>query len=263
MRLHKIRMSGRIFLGIWLIIGLFSCSVESEKPVDSSSDESVLIPAGEFTMGVQGDTGDNPAHEVWIDSFYMDKHEVTNAQYFEFCQATGRTLPEFWDKQGFRSSLKFPNHPVVGVSWIDAKAYAEWRGKRLPTEAEWEYAARGGLKDRNYPNGDSLDPSLANFSQSKKGGPVAVGSYSSNGFGLFDMTGNVVEWVADFYSQDYYLQNPKKNPKGPEKGKFRVIRGGGWHSGPFCNRVYFRNALPANWLDFNVGFRCAKDIPKE
>ena len=95
----------------------------------------------------------------------------------------------------------------------------------------------------------------------KLGGPIRVGSYKPNGYGLFDMMGNVVEWVQDYYDRDYCASSPVHNPKGPDEGKFRVIRGGGWHTGPSCNRVFFRNALPVNWLDFNVGFRCAKDAP--
>jgi formylglycine-generating enzyme required for sulfatase activity len=112
----------------------------------------------------------------------------------------------------------------------------------------------------NYPNGDTLNPSNGNYSESNKRGPVAVGSYLPNGFGLHDMQGNVGEWVSDFYDGKYYSSSPSANPQGPSMGKFRVIRGGGWHTGPSCNRVYYRNALPPNWVDFNVGFRCAKDI---
>ena len=179
-----------------------------------------------------------------------------NVQYQRFCEETGHRLPEFWGMAGFRCGPDFPNHPVVGVSWSDAVAYAAWRDQRLPTEAEWEYAARGGLVGKNYPNGDTLHPSDGNHNKSGQGGPVAVGSYPPNGYGLHDMQGNVVEWVADFYAADYYASSPAANPQGPESGRFLVIRGGGWHSGPYCNRVYYRNALPPNWVDFNVGFRC-------
>ena len=229
-------------------------------------DELVLIPGGEFRMGSGLERDHSPVHTVYVDSFFMDKYEITNAKYFAFCQATGHRLPAFWGLERFRSGPDFPAHPVVGVSWYDANAYASWCGYRLPTEAEWEYAARGGLVDKNYPNGDTLDPSEGNFSQSGKGGLVAVGSYAPNGYGLHDMQGNVVEWGRDHYDPVYYATSPKMNPQGPETGglrpepvRFRVIRGGGWHSGLYCNRVYYRNALPANWVDFNVGFRCVKN----
>lgn len=227
----------------------------------------VLIPGGEFLMGSGSDRDHSPVHRVCISPFLMEKHEVTNARYLEFCQATGHRLPAFWGKDGFRSGPDYPDHPVVGVSWHDAADFAAWSGQRLPTEAEWEYAARGGLVGKDYPNGDTLGPSEGNFSRSGKGGPVAVGSYPANGYSLRDMQGNVVEWVWDYYDAGYYASSPTLNPRSPEPVasrpepvRFRVIRGGGWHSGPYCNRVYYRNALPANWVDFNVGFRCAKDV---
>lgn len=222
--------------------------------------EPVPIPGGEFSMGSAVEQDHGPIHRVSISSFYLDKHQVTNARYLQFCDETGHRLPEFWNHDGFRCGLDHPDHPVVGVSWQDAAEFAAWCGKRLPSEAEWEYAARGGLESMDYPNGETLTPADGNYTQSKKGGPVAVGSYPENGFGLYDMQGNVVEWVGDYYAPDYYASSPSADPQGPASGKFRVIRGGGWHSGPYCNRVYFRNALPANWVDFNVGFRCARDI---
>ena len=228
--------------------------------------ELVLISAGEFTMGRAGEGDAAPAHTVRLDAFYIDKYEVTNAEYLAFCRATDHRLPEFWAMAAFRCGPGFPHHPVVGVSWRDAMAYAQWAGKRLPTEAEWEYAARGGLVDMEYPNGPDLDPSLANYfirdpaqREHYRGGTAPVGSYPPNGYDLHDMAGNVVEWTADWYDEAYYKVSPRANPAGPETGRFRVIRGGGWHSGPYCNRVYYRNALPGRWLDFNVGFRCAKD----
>jgi len=222
--------------------------------------ELALIPGGEFLMGADSEGDHSPAHSVYIDSFYMDRYKVTNAQYLAFCQATDHRLPEFWGTGGFRCGPDYPNHPVTGVNWYDAALYTEWRGKRLPTEAEWEYAARGGLVAMRFPNGDTLQPSDGNYNRSGQGGPVAVGGYPPNGFGLYDMQGNVVEWVSDFYAPDTYSSGPHVNPQGPQAGRFRVIRGGGWHSGASCNRVYYRNALPPNWLDFNVGFRCAQDV---
>jgi len=225
----------------------------------SLTEELVLIPDGEFLMGSDSEGDHSPVHKVQIDSFYMDKYEVTNAQYLSFCEETGHRLPEFWGMDDFRCGSHYPDHPVVGVSWSDAVEYAAWCGKRLPTEAEWECAARGGLVGMDYPNGDTLHPPDGNYTKAGKRGPVAVGSYPANGYGLHDMQGNVVEWVRDYYAADYYSSSPSENPRGPESGRFRVIRGGGWHSGAYCNRVYYRNALPPNWVDFAVGFRCVKD----
>jgi iron(II)-dependent oxidoreductase len=245
-----------VLAGLLLSVSHSSSQVKEDKGVET---EMVLVPGGEFVMGAESDTEDNKAHKVFVAPFYMDKYEVTNAQYYEFCKATDRKLPEFWGMEEFHSGANHPNHPVVGVAWQDAKAYAEWRGKRLPTEAEWEYAARGGLGGKSYPNGEQLEDTAANFNRSGFAGTVAVGRFPANGYGLHDMSGNVWEWTADRYGVDYYGSSPFQNPKGPEEGRFRVIRGGGWHSGPYCNRVYYRNALLPQWVDFAVGFRCAKD----
>jgi formylglycine-generating enzyme required for sulfatase activity len=252
-----------IAFALVLGVGLFTipapCDAANVVSRSAAQDTAmVLVPAGEFVMGrdVQGDW--SPAHRVRISGFYLDRCEVTNAQYEAFCRATGRKLPMFWGTDGFRCGSKYPRHPVVGVSWDDAREYAEWRGKRLPTEAEWEYAARGGLAGMRYPNGNTLDSSQVNFARSLDKSTVPVGSYAPNGYGLCDMIGNVVEWVADRYDADYYSRSPEQDPPGPDKGRFRVIRGGGWHSGPGCTAVDYRNALPRNWLDFNVGFRCAR-----
>jgi iron(II)-dependent oxidoreductase len=217
----------------------------------------VLIPAGEYLMGKDGDANNSPSHTVRLDSFYIDKHEVTNAQYHAFCKETERQLPIFWEMEKFHCGLDFANHPAVGVSWADAKAYAEWAGKRLPTEAEWEIAARGGLVGKKFPNGDEMDSSEANF---KSDGTVPVASYPPNGYGLYDMAGNVREWVSDYYSESYYSLSPTDNPKGPEKGTFRVVRDAGWFSGKGCTSVSARICLPQYWTDFAVGFRCAKDV---
>lgn len=224
----------------------------------------VLIPAGTFSMGKAGDAEDCPPHDVSVSAFFLDAGEVTNAEYQQFCTKTGRQLPEFWGIAKYKSGSDFPKHPVVGVSWQDAEAYAKWAGKRLPTEAEWEYAARGGMQGKDFPAGNTIGLESASITQGgKTNGAMPVRSFGANGYGLFDMSGNVCEWVADFYDAGYYRVSPGKDPKGPGKGKFRVIRGGGWHSGPYCNRVYVRNALPAGWLDINVGFRCAKDLQRE
>jgi iron(II)-dependent oxidoreductase len=227
----------------------------------SNATKMVLIPKGEFNMGKNsaGPSDWQPEHKVTIDAFYLDPYEVTNRQYTEFCVATKHTLPMFWGMKEFQCGLEFPDHPVVGVSWFEAEQYARWAGKRLPTEAEWEYSARGGLTDRNFPNGDKNDSTLANFGGKFKGS-LKIGSFQPNGYGLYDMAGNVWEWTADNYQDDYYMISPSANPKGPEIGRFKVIRGGSWHSGAMCNQTYFRNGLSPSWLDFAVGFRCAKDV---
>ena len=228
-------------------------AVASTTPVT----EMALIPAGEFDMtGPGGDEGPE-THRVRLDAFYLDVHEVTNAQYYAFGQATGREMPALWGIDELRSTLDYPDHPVHGISWHDARDYAEWAGKRLPTEAEWEYAARGGLVDKRWDRGDVLEPHDANWKKSDLGGAVAVGSYDPNGYGLYDMVGNLREWVADRWSEDYFRDSPVDNPQGPAAGRQHVVRGGGWHSGKACCAVHVRN--PLLWSDFNVGFRCAKD----
>ncbi len=251
------------FWMLLLVVASVSAAPQNQKPAakpDTTVAEMVLIPAGQFVMGKSGEAEDSPAREVRIRAFYLDRHEVTNAQYAKFCEETRRPFPEFWGVTKYHSGPDFPDHPVVGISWDDAKAFAKWAGKRLPTEAEWEYAARAGLTAANYPGGDTIDPNQANINTPPpRKGTMPVGKYPANAYGLYDMAGNVCEWVEDFYDKEYYRQGPHEDPPGPGKGKFRVIRGGGWHSGGFCNRVYVRNALPQNWMDINVGFRCAKD----
>jgi iron(II)-dependent oxidoreductase len=222
----------------------------------------VLIPAGDFIMGknTSNPTDWQPEHKVAIAAFYMDKYEVTNKQYYEFCLKTKNPLPEFWGSAQFKCSLDYPDYPVVGVSSTDAMKYAEWAGKRLPTEAEWEYAAKGGLENCNFPWGDQIDSTMANYGKKYKT-TLKVGTFKPNNYGLCDMSGNVWEWTSDYYRADFYSSSQNdNNPKGPIRGRFRVIRGGSWHSGAMCQQIYYRNGLPVSWVDFAVGFRCAKDI---
>ena len=266
-------MSVMLCFSIWLAVA--AGGQVPEKPVETPPEPQeivekgeVLIPGGEFLMGNASEGDHNPPHKVRVESFYMDKFEVTNFQYLKYCQETDARLPEFWGIDHFRSGPKYPDHPVVGIAYTEARAFAEWAGKRLPTEAEWEYAARGGLVGKKFPHGDELEPDMANYwlwdeLRSSGKGLVPVGSYPPNGYGLHDMAGNVIEWVTDRYDAGYYKDSPFDNPQGPGKGRFRVIRGGGWHSGPSCVCVYYRNALPQNWRDFNVGFRCVRDIVAE
>lgn len=221
----------------------------------------VLIPKGEFNMGKNSA---NPSdwqreHKVTIDSFYLDQYEVTNQQYYDFCLANKHALPEFWGMKEFKCGLDFPDYPVVGVSFFDAASFAKWAGKRLPTEAEWEYASRGGLTDKNYPTGDQIDSTKANYAKKYKGS-LQTGTFPPNNFGLYDMPGNVWEWTSDNYTDDYYQVSEPNNPKGPKNGRFKVIRGGSWHSGAMCVQNYFRNGLSPSWVDMAVGFRCAKSL---
>jgi len=243
--------------------GLKSTAPAPGAPAAVEPTPEILIPAAEYVMGTEGDGASSPPHPVKLNAFHIDRHEVTNVQYQAYCKETGHNLPEFWGMDRYRSGPEWPDHPVVGVSWWDARSYAEWAGKRLPTEAEFEYAARGGACDRKFYWGDEPDPIHANFAVSTHQAPVPVESYSPNGFGLHDMAGNVSEWVSDYYDGSYYAVSPVDNPRGPEKGRFRVIRGGGWHTGPGCMTQHFRNALPSNWVDFAVGFRCARDADDE
>ncbi len=244
-------MKPRLILLIFLICN----SLLSQVPEPGMA----LIPAGEFTMGKNssGITDWQPEHIVSVDAFYMDKFEVTNKLYFEFCTQTGNPLPEFWGSQQFKCSLDYPDHPVAGVSFMDAVKYAQWAGKRLPTEAEWEYAARGGLTNSNYPWGNQIDSTMVNYGKKYKT-TLKAGSFKPNGYGLFDMGGNVWEWTMDNYGHDYYANSPGQNPKGPDAGRFKVIRGGSWHSGAMCIQTFYRNGLSPSWTDFAVGFRCVK-----
>jgi len=243
---------------ILLIVLFISCTAFSQNNV---LENMVLIPAGEFNMGKNSASPSDwqPEHRVIIDSFYVDICEVTNKQYYEFCLATKNLLPEFWGMKEFKSGMDFPDYPVVGVSYFDAEKFAQWAGKRLPTEAEWEYASRGGLIDKNFPTGDQLDSTKANYGKRYKG-IIRTGSLQPNNYGLYDMAGNVWEWVSDNYGGEYYKVSPQDNPKGPERSRFKVIRGGSWHSGAMCNQNYYRNGLAPNWVDFAVGFRCVKDL---
>lgn len=242
-----------------LLAGAAALAQPEGAPADFLPTAEVLIPAGTFTMGHAAAGEGFEPHQVRLPAFYIDEHEVTNAQYQAFCEATGRKLPVFWGLERFRCGPEWPDHPVVGVSHGQARAYAHWLGRRLPTEAEWEYAARGGLAGLKYDRADTLASDAANTKAAGLGATTPVASFAANGYGLHDMVGNVREWVWDFYSDTYFAASPVDNPQGPEKSKWRVVKGGGWYSGKGCNQVYERNALPQSWSDFNVGFRCARD----
>jgi len=231
-----------------------------------------FIPGGTFLMGSKEYENERPEHQVYVDAFYMDKYEMTVAQYQRFLKATGRQEPYDWNySDNWRKQLRYPNQPVVYVNWEDANAYALWLGKRLPTEAEWEYAARGGNTGLDgkpkyqYPWGNEASANRANFDADGNRRSdwerylQDVGSFSPNGYGLYNMAGNVSEWCADWYG--YYDQNsPSRNPKGPSKGPSRVLRGGAWNHKADdlrCANRYFNLPFVEQ---YNVGFRCARDV---
>lgn len=275
-------------------------NIAAGPPAVSEHAGMVKIAAARTLVGSSTSSrGDRqPAHEVQLDAFWMDTHTVTNNQFAEFVVATGyRTTAEQrgssmvfdLDRRAWRNtpgaSWRSPEGslstltdrgdlPVVHVSWLDASAYAEWAGKRLASESEYELAARGGLLDNHYAWGDQLsaDPPLANFWQGRfpnqdRGldgfrGVAPVGQFPPNRFGLYDMTGNVWCWCQDWYASDYYFASPLRNPPGPTSGKARVLRGGSWISTGGVNSelaVAARGHAPPHHTASNVGFRCASD----
>jgi eukaryotic-like serine/threonine-protein kinase len=225
----------------------------------------VLIPAGEFTMGSDnGDADEQPVHTVYLDDFYIDKYEVTNKLY-EACVDAGMCDPpkqsDSTTHPSYYGDPEFDNYPVIYVDWYMAKTYCEWRGIQLPTEAQWEKAARG-TDGRTYPWGETVDKTYANSSEDV-GDTTEVGSYANgvSSYGVYDMAGNVFEWVADWYSETYYQDSPSSNPLGPDTGQYRVLRGGSWRSLPYSFRSSFRGAYDLPDSAGNIlGFRCAKDI---
>ena len=268
---------------IFIFTILWTCGTQHLPYADDAPNGMVLIPAGEFEMGsAKGAANERPVHTVYLDAFYMDTHEVTNAQYKAFIDENPEWQKEnippafhdgvylrLWDGNTYPEGKA--NHPVIYVSWYAAMAYAEWAGKRLPTEAEWEKAARGGLTGKLYPWGDTYDPTLANYGRYHNQ-PIAVGQYPPNGYGLYDMAGNVSEWCLDEYDPDFYAQSPRENPFShgtPEevirnfkvvKEKNRILRGGCWSDNGLFLRVAYRDWGPQNYTSVFRGFRCVKDI---
>jgi formylglycine-generating enzyme required for sulfatase activity len=226
----------------------------------------VKVPAGAFTMGgPDGGPDSMPAHTVILSDYYIDRYEVTNAQYRACVEADVCRPPAnsaSYTRQNYFTNNQFDDYPVLQVNWEQAFTYCGWREARLPTEAEWEKAARG-TDERTYPWGEGIDCSMANWATSSGtcvGDTTAVGSYpdGAGAFGVHDMAGNVWEWVADWYAEDYYAKSPTENPRGPEDGELRVLRGGSWVSNDFNVRVVFRNNLEPGSTSSNIGFRCAR-----
>ncbi|MEO8340910.1 MAG: formylglycine-generating enzyme family protein [Nitrospirota bacterium] len=222
----------------------------------------VVIPAGEFTMGSQdGDADERPAHKVHVNAFSIDVYEVTVRQYEEFLQSGKARAPLDWNTMNQLSNKK---RPVSNVDWADAAAYCKWASKRLPTEAEWEKAARG-TDGRLYPWGnDPPTPRHANYGKAgshnyEASAPVGTFEGGKSPYGLYDMAGNVWEWVSDWYDTDYYKNSPQQNPDGLPTGAFKVIRGGAWNSSAKNLRSSDRFWDPPSFRSlYFPGFRCAK-----
>ena len=219
--------------------------------------KSVLIPAQSFLMGSDdGRPDERPVHRVWIDAFEIGVCQVTNGEFAAFANATGYPRPS--------TPFLDPEQPVVAVSWFDAVAYCDWlsqvdgRRVRLPTEAEWECAARGGAEGMRYPWGNELPPQddarCAN-------GPDPVARRAPNAYGLYDLCENVHEWCSDWYAADFYGRSPEKNPRGPDKGTRRVSRGGSWRHQIKVSRCAARSSIPPGFQYADYGFRIACDAP--
>ncbi|HXW56442.1 MAG TPA: formylglycine-generating enzyme family protein [Candidatus Cybelea sp.] len=225
----------------------------------------VRIPEGWFRMGSdRGQDNERPVHRVWIDAFDLAVCQVTNTDYARFLRATGHREPLHWGDPNFSR----PEQPVVAPSWFDAAAYCDWlsratgRRYRLPTEAEWERAARGGEEQKEFPWGDQPPEDLPNYNSRWRKGPEPVGA-ERNAFGLYDIGANVHEWCADWFSVDYYSVSPEANPQGPREGVRRTSRGGSWRHYRKVSRCAARSSIPPDFQYADYGFRVARDVSSE
>ncbi len=223
----------------------------------------VHVPEGWFSMGYDGGRDDEkPEHGVFVDAFELASYQTTNEDYERFLDATKHPKPTHWGDPNFNH----PKQPVVAVSWFDAVAYCEWlsaasgREYRLPTEAEWERAARGNAEDSLYPWGNCAPEDLPDYSARWKTGPEVVGLYSPNAFGLFNLGDNVHEWCADWYDANYYAVSPERNPQGPLSGTRRASRGGSWRHHIKVTRTAARSSIPPELKYADYGFRVARSL---
>ena len=261
--------------------------LESELPPEPMiPDGMVLIPEGEFQMGSNDGDADNdeqPVHTVHLDAFYIDANEVTNGEFKDFVLANPAWQKDFIDAKfhdgnylhdwnGNTYPLGQRDHPVRYVSWYAVVAYAVWVDKRLPTEAEWEKAARGGLKRKQYPWGNGINFNRANYGKNI-GETTPVGEYPSNDYGVYDIAGNVWEWCLDGYEVDFYANSSRRNPTAGANNvedivndfeniiDFRILRGAGWNSNPEWLRVSNRHGTSPAYAGIGaLGFRCAKSV---
>jgi iron(II)-dependent oxidoreductase len=225
--------------------------------------EMIIIHAGEFLMGCKtGAASERPVHRVFVNDFAIGRFAVTNRLYLTFVEDTQRERPQGWNDSRFNHA----DQPVTSVSWFDAAAYCEWLSEktlrlyRLPNEAEWELAARGGLESKLYTWGDEPPQAQPTYSELWLNGPEPVGRRPPNGFGLYDISENVHEWCSDWYDENYYLSSPHINPQGPADGKRRSSRGGSWRHQIKIARVAARSSIPPQYKYSDYGFRCAMSI---
>jgi formylglycine-generating enzyme len=218
------------------------------------------IPEGWFLMGSDtGQDNERPVHRVWVDEFYLAARQLTHQEYARFLQDTGKPPPPCWTDPSFNH----PQQPVVAVSWFEAVAYCDWateklgREYRLPTEAEWERAARGSAEGKQFPWGDESPETRAQYSVLWKAGPEPVGRSLPNSFGLHEICENVHEWCGDWYSADYYAVSPDRNPRGPDGGTRRSSRGGSWRHHIKISRCSARSSIPPEFQYADYGFRIA------
>lgn len=221
----------------------------------------VLVPAGEFIMGsATGDADEKPVRHVYLDAYYMDKYQLSVGEYAKFLESTSHVPPEEW---GIMRKSMHQKRPVINVDWTDADAYCKWAGKRLPTEAEWEKAARG-TDGRIYPWGNELPTQFhANMKKEVWNNhvvltPVGMFEDGKSPYGIYDMAGNVWEWVSDWYDPNSYTTSSLRNPAGPPRGDYKVVRGGSWGSGPKDLRATDRETHLPSFRGYGTGFRCAK-----
>jgi len=221
------------------------------------------IPEGWFAMGcASGRDDEKPVHRVWVDAFELAIYQVTNAEYGCFLAATSTAGPKHFRDAHFDD----PKMPVVAVAWDEAARYCEWLSAatrklyRLPTEAEWERAARGGVEGLLYPWGDRLPEMVPDYAKRWKLGPEPVGLYAPNAYGLYNLGDNVHEWCADWYDDGYYARSPERNPRGPVSGNRRASRGGSWRHHIKVTRTAARSSIPPELQYADYGFRVARSL---
>jgi len=251
------------------MIGL--SSETRSKSIPHGAEDMVLIPGGAFIMGSIENEPEGPIHSVTLEPFLLDETPVTNGNYASFVEATGYESAgrgangETWKTF---ATMGREHHPAILVNWYDAMEYAGWAGKRLPTEAEWEMAARGRLSGMRFPWGNERATDAdANWNHTFSDGEApptsAVGCFPSNEFGLYDMVGNVWEWCSDWYQEDYYRSSPAFDPKGPTDGTTKVRRGASWNvRRDFRLRCSTRGAMFPREAHVNIGFRCARNVAR-